>query len=76
MAVIEAYRGLDLVNLVSDLPKFMSIMYQSPAPDASAKDDTAVDVMTKAAQKVKETACMAMENAACMNAKDWELELV
>ena len=49
--------------LVSELPKYNVNKYQSPASVATAIDDMADAIVTKAAQKAKE----AIENAACNN---------
>ena len=48
---------------MSELPKYNVIKYQSPASVATAIDDMADAIVTKAAQKAKE----AIENAACNN---------
>ena len=46
---------------LSELPKYNVNKYQSPASVATAIDDMADAIVTKAAQKAKE----AIENAAC-----------
>ena len=51
------------MKYVSELPKYNVIKYQSPASVATAIDDMADAIVTKAAQKAKE----AIENAACHN---------
>ena len=48
---------------MSELPKYNVNKYQSPASVATAIDDMADAIVTKAAQKAKE----AIENAACHN---------
>ena len=50
-------------SLFSEHPKHCVNKYQSPASVASAIDDMADAIVTKAAQKAKE----AIENAACNN---------
>ncbi|MEC7492927.1 MAG: hypothetical protein VYB01_08585, partial [Pseudomonadota bacterium] len=50
---------------VSELPKYNVIKYQSPASVATAIDDMADAIVTKATQKAKE----AIENAACDNSQ-------
>ena len=51
--------------LLSELPKYNVIKYQSPASVATAIDDMADAIVTKATQKAKE----AIENAACDNSQ-------
>ena len=50
---------------LSELPKYNVIKYQSPASVATAIDDMADAIVTKATQKAKE----AIENAACDNSQ-------
>ena len=54
-----------LVLVLSELPKYNVIKYQSPASVATAIDDMADAIVTKATQKAKE----AIENAACDNSQ-------
>lgn len=53
------------INALSELPKYNVIKYQSPASVATAIDDMADAIVTKATQKAKE----AIENAACDNSQ-------
>ena len=50
---------------LSELPKYNVNKYQSPASVATAIDDMADAIVTKATQKAKE----AIENAACDNSQ-------
>ena len=50
---------------LSELPKYNVNKYQSPASVATAIDDMADVIVTKATQKAKE----AIENAACDNSQ-------
>ncbi len=52
-------------NSLSELPKYNVIKYQSPASVATAIDDMADAIVTKATQKAKE----AIGNAACDNSQ-------
>ena len=45
-----------MIVLVSELPKSIDTKYQSPASVASAINDMAENIMTKAAQKQKQKA--------------------
>jgi hypothetical protein len=60
----ECGRGLPWY-CVSELPKYNVNKYQSPASVATAIDDMADAIVTKATQKAKE----AIENAACGNSQ-------
>ena len=52
-------------KILSELPKYNVNKYQSPASVATAIDDMADAIVTKATQKAKE----AIENAACGNSQ-------
>ena len=56
---------VDVVRQLRELPKYNVNKYQSPASVATAIDDMADVIVTKATQKAKE----AIENAACDNSQ-------